>query len=172
AVSNLIGLLIQSHDATKGLLSLSVKHLLGREDAAALASRDMHFFLSFVTEVLRYDSPVHNTRRLLTEDVTIGGQVMPKGSTVLVVVAAGNRDPEVFARPEEFDRQRVNNMSMLSFGHGIHGCIAGAYCTELAAETMCYLFHTYKNLRLEESSPEYEPLVNVRMVKSMHLVLS
>ena len=188
AVSNLIGLLIQSHAATKGLLSLALLHLLergagaagqrgeagmnDRREADSLASQDIGFFLSFVTEVLRYDSPVHNTRRVLTEDMTIGGVVVPKGSTVLVVVAAGNRDPEVFVRPEEFDRHRANNMSMLSFGHGIHGCIAGAYCTELAAQSMCYLFHTYKAVSLVEPEPEYEPLVNVRMVKAMHLQLA
>ncbi|WP_188931850.1 cytochrome P450 [Puia dinghuensis] len=171
AVSNLIGLLIQSHDATKGLLSLALLHLLCREKADLLASQDIGFFLSFVTEVLRYDSPVHNTRRVLTEDMTIGGVVVPAGSTVLVVVAAGNRDPQQFVRPEEFDRHRANNMTMLSFGHGMHGCIAGAYCTELTAQAMCYLFHTYKTVSLVEPEPEYEPLVNVRMVKAMHLQL-
>jgi cytochrome P450 len=110
AVSNLIGLLIQSHDATKGLLSISLLHLLAREDAGTLASRDMDFFLSFVTEVLRYDSPVHNTRRLLTEEVHFDGVLVPAGAIVLVVVAAGNRDPAVFERPEEFDRHRTNNL--------------------------------------------------------------
>jgi len=172
AVSNLIGLIIQSHDATKGLLSLALLHLLRREDAGSLASRDMDFFLSFVTEVLRYDSPVHNTRRVLTEDVHIDGVTVPAGATVLVVVAAGNRDPVVFERPEEFDRHRANNLSMLTFGHGTHGCIAGMYCTLLAAETMSYLFHTYRKVEVVESQPGFEPLVNVLMVKEMHVRLA
>jgi cytochrome P450 len=172
AVSNLIGLLIQGHDATKGLLSLALLHLLRREAVTALAARDMEFFLSFVTEVLRYDSPVHNTRRVLTEEVRFGEVVVPAGATVLVVVAAANRDPEVFARPEEFDRGRVNNRAMLSFGQGIHACIAGAYCAELAAQAMSYVFHTYRSVRLVEPEPEYEPLVNVRMVKEMQLRLT
>ena len=172
AVSNLIGLLIQSHDATKGLLSLALLHLLRREPSGSLASRDMDFFLSFVTEVLRYDSAVHNTRRILTEDVHFDGVTVPKGSTVLIVVASGNRDPLVFHRPEEFDRHRANNRSMLSFGHGIHGCIAGAYCTELAAQAMNYLFHTYRRVELVETPVEYEPLANVLMVKEMHVRLT
>jgi len=172
AVSNLIGLLIQSHDATKGLLSLALLHLLRREEPGSLASRDMEFFLSFATEVLRYDSPVHNTRRILTEDMHFDGMIVPAGATVLVVVAAGNRDPTMFKRPEEFDRHRENNLSMLTFGHGIHGCIAGMYCTLLAAETMNYLFHTYREVEIVESQPEYEPLANVLMVKEMHLRLT
>jgi cytochrome P450 len=171
-VSNLIGLLIQSHDATKGLLSLALLHLLRREEPGSLASRDMEFFLSFATEVLRYDSPVHNTRRILTEDMHFDGMIVPAGATVLVVVAAGNRDPTMFKRPEEFDRHRENNLSMLTFGHGIHGCIAGMYCTLLAAETMNYLFHTYREVEIVESQPEYEPLANVLMVKEMHLRLT
>ncbi|HEY4108832.1 cytochrome P450 [Puia sp.] len=171
AVSNLIGLLIQGYDATKGLLSLALLHLLAREDIAKLGSWDMDHFLSFVTEVLRYDSPVHNTRRVLTEEVHFDGVTVPSGATVLVVVAAANRDPAVFERPEEFDRHRVNNRMMLTFGHGIHGCIAGAYCAQLAAETMNYLFHTYRKVELVEAAPEYEPLANVLMVKAMHLRL-
>jgi cytochrome P450 len=171
AVSNLIGLLIQSHDATKGLLSLALLHLLAREDVATIGSREMEFFLSFVTEVLRFDSPVHNTRRLLTTDLVFDGVTVPSGATLLVVVAAGNRDPSVFERAEEFDRNRANNLSMLTFGHGVHGCIAGMYCTLLAAETMHYLFHTYRKVAVVESSPEYEPLVNVRMVAAMHVRL-
>jgi len=147
-------------------------HLLAREDIAALGSGDMDFFLSFVTEVLRYDSPVHNTRRVVTEDVHFNGVTVPSGSMVLVVVAAGNRDPAMFKQPEEFDRHRVNNLSMLTFGHGMHGCIAGMYCTLLAAETMNYLFHTYRKVEIVESAPEYEPLVNVRMVKEMHVRLA
>jgi len=172
AVSNLIGLIIQSHDATKGLLSLALLHLLRREDPGSLPLRDMDFFLSFVTEVLRYDSPVHNTRRVLSGDMHFDGVTVPTGATVLVVVAAGNRDPTVFERPEEFDRHRSNNLSMLTFGHGTHGCIAGMYCTLLAAETMNYLFHTYRKVEIVESQPEYEPLVNVLMVKEMHVRLT
>lgn len=171
AVSNLIGLVIQSHDATKGLLSLALLHLLRREDPRSLASRDMDFFLSFVTEVLRYDSPVHNTRRVLTGDVHFDGVTVPAGATMLVVVAAGNRDPTVFERPEEFDRHRANNLSMLTFGHGIHGCIAGMYCTLLAAETMNYLFHTYREVEVLESHPEFERLANVLMLKELHVRL-
>lgn len=172
AVSNLIGLLIQGHDATKGLLSLAMLHLLAREDVTAPGSRDMDFFLSFVTEVLRYDSPVHNTRRIVTGDVHFDGVTVPSGATVLVVVAAGNRDPAVFERPDEFDRHRANNLSMLTFGHGMHGCIAGMYCTQLAAEAMNYLFHTYRKVEVVESPPKYEPLVNLRMVKEMHVRLA
>jgi hypothetical protein len=36
---------------------------------------------------------------------------------------------------------------------------------------MNYLFHTYRKIKVVESSPEYEPLVNVRMVKEMHVCL-
>jgi len=172
AVGNLIGLLIQSHDATKGLLSQALLHLLHREHPGSLASRDMDFFLSFVTEVLRYDSAVHNTRRIVTEDLHFDGGTVPKGSTVLIVVASANRDPSVFDRPEEFDRHRANNRSMLSFGHGIHGCIAGAYCIQLAAEAMCHLFHTYRAVELVQPTVEYEPLINVLMIKEMHLRLA
>ncbi len=168
-VSNLIGLLIQSYDATRGLLSNALVHLLKRETPALLASAAIGYFLSFVTEVMRYDGPVHNTRRVADEDLLLGGQTIAKGQTILIVLAAANRDERKFAKPETFEVHRGNNREMLGFGTGIHNCLAAAYCTELAAAVLCHLFHTYKYIRLEDSPLQYEPLVNVRLVKTMHL---
>jgi cytochrome P450 len=171
AVSNLIGLLIQSHDATKGLLSLALMHLVGHGGVESLPSQNLEFYLSFVTEVLRYDSPVHNTRRILAEQIILRDVTVPAGASVLIVVAAGNRDPAIFEQPEEFDRHRRNNLSLLSFGHGIHACIAGMFCTQLTAQAMMYLFNRYNSVRILHPLPEYEPLVNVRMVRELHLQL-
>ena len=58
---------------------------------------------------------------------------------------------------------------MLGFGAGIHNCLAAAYCTELTAAVLCHLFHIYKYVRLEDTLLQYEPLVNVRLIRALHL---
>lgn len=73
-------------------------------------------------EVLRWSTPGPHLLRIATEDLTIGGQPIAKGSPVVAWVAAGNRDPRVFDRPDEFRLGRRPNRH-LSFGHGLHYCI-------------------------------------------------
>lgn len=76
-----------------------------------------------VEELLRYDppSPVAIRRFPLTE-ITIGGVSIPAGATVLLGVAAANRDPRRFTDPELLDVHRPDG-GQLTLGHGIHYCV-------------------------------------------------
>jgi len=73
-------------------------------------------------EVLRYRSPVQMMYRRAVADVTLGGQTMRAGQTVLAQIGAANRDETVFPDPERFDPRRTPNRH-LAFGHGIHFCL-------------------------------------------------
>ncbi|MGW5852021.1 cytochrome P450 family protein [Streptomyces sp. NPDC055254] len=59
-----------------------------------------------VTEVLRYDSPVQLHPVVVRADVELAGQRVSAGERVVVLVAAANRDPEVFPDPFRFDTGR------------------------------------------------------------------
>ncbi|MEO3764674.1 cytochrome P450 [Streptomyces sp. B8F3] len=76
----------------------------------------------WVEETLRYDSPVQYILRTLTEDRTLRGVPMPKGARVLLLIAAANRDPEVFPDAESFHLGRETHR-VISFGGGPHFCI-------------------------------------------------
>ncbi|MEV4641692.1 cytochrome P450 [Actinoplanes sp. NPDC049548] len=76
-----------------------------------------------IEELLRYEPPAPVLlRRFPTEDVEIAGVTVPRGETVLMVVGAANRDPDAFAEPDEVRPGRSG--SHLTFGHGIHYCLA------------------------------------------------
>ena len=87
---------------------------------------------SAVEELVRYVSPVQLTGRTMLDDLEVGGQVLPKGEFVLVLVASANRDPAVFADPERLDLGRPDNRH-LGFGFGIHHCL-GAPLARLEAQ--------------------------------------
>ena len=53
----------------------------------------------FVEEVLRLESPFRQMMRSAPHDTTLGGVDIASGSTVLLLFAAGNRDPAQFDRP-------------------------------------------------------------------------
>jgi cytochrome P450 len=80
---------------------------------------------ALVTELLRLHGPVQSTVRTATTDHTIAGTRIAAGDTVLVVVAAANRDPAVFDQPDQFRLDR-HGSAPLSFGYGAHYCLGAA----------------------------------------------
>ncbi len=50
------------------------------------------------------------------------GCASPPGDYAILLLASGNRDPEVFEDPEQFDITRTPN-NHLGLGFGIHHCL-------------------------------------------------
>jgi cytochrome P450 len=78
-----------------------------------------------VEETLRYWAPSQYQGRVLTYDVTRHGVTMPKGSRVLLLTAAANRDEREYRDPDVFDIERDAHVAM-GFGHGLHFCLGAA----------------------------------------------
>jgi len=124
-LANLILLLVAGFETTTNLLGNGLLALLERPELAAALRADPSLAPAYVEEMLRYDSPVQVTSRWNREAVTMGGHDVPVGSEVLLLLGAGNRDPERFAAPAEFDPGRTGNQP-LSFGAGAHYCLGAA----------------------------------------------
>ncbi|HEV2611487.1 MAG TPA: cytochrome P450 [Noviherbaspirillum sp.] len=167
---NLIGLLIQSYDAGRGMLSNALRQQIRFHPGGF--GDDVAAYRRLVTETLRFDPPIHNTRRVLAADAEIGGVRMGQGDAVLLVLAAANRDPERFADPERFDPDRANNGDHLSFGAGMHMCAAHHLSVRLAADTLAALYARYPDVTLLQDEFAYEPLVNARLPTRMMLRLA
>ncbi|WP_278314974.1 cytochrome P450 [Lolliginicoccus levis] len=76
-----------------------------------------------VEELLRYEGALSSALfRLATEDLVVRGRTIRRGEPVVVSLAAANRDPEVFDRPDELDLRR-SGAAHLGLGHGIHNCM-------------------------------------------------
>ena len=162
-VSNLVGLLVQSYDAGRGVLSNALLQAIKREHGMP-SDWERH-----VVETLRFDPPIQNTRRVLTEDVELEGVSLPKGAAVLVVLASANRDEQVFGDAACFDAARANNGDHLTFGAGTHSCVAHRFVTRLTADALSALFGNGRRLKLLEQDIHYEPMVNARLPKQLRL---
>ncbi|HEY8608540.1 MAG TPA: cytochrome P450 [Noviherbaspirillum sp.] len=168
ATANLAGMLIQGLDAGHGLLCNALLQALALPQPQRPRSPEAWRLLA--VETLRFDPPIHNTRRRLVRDLDIGAASMREGETVLVVLAAANRDPGVFAHPERFDVHRPNNTAHLGFGAGAHACIAREFATVLAAGTLQLLFERGP-VRLLTAKVAHAPLVNARLPLQLRLRL-
>jgi cytochrome P450 len=114
-----------------------------------------------IEEGLRFCGTVIGWRRTAKEDVTLSGVVVPKDAPLLVSLAAANRDPEVFANPEQFDVRRKNSRRHLTLGAGIHFCL-GAPLTRLEMKiSLEALSKRYPRMQLAPNEPvaHYETFI-------------
>jgi len=69
------------------------------------------------------------------------------GDTIIPLLLAANRDPEVFAEPDTFDIGRDPNPH-IAFGQGIHFCIGAPLARIEGAIAIMKLIERFPNLRL------------------------
>jgi cytochrome P450 len=129
---------VAGNETTKSLIGNGLLALLQHPGEDTRLRRRPELLKSAVSEALRYDSPLQLTKRRATREMTIGGQQIRPGDQILLCLAAANRDPAVFARPDDFDVTR-DAKGHLAFGHGMHGCLGGMLAelqTEVAFEQL------------------------------------
>jgi cytochrome P450 len=121
---------------------------------------------SAVEELLRYDSPVQRTGRLLYEDVTLGGKTVPKGSIAVALIGAANRDPAHFPDPDRLDITRSDNRH-LAFGWGIHFCL-GAPLARLEGQiAIGTLLRRFPRLALAADRVEWRETSTLRGLRAL-----
>jgi cytochrome P450 len=131
-VANGIGFLSQGYEATAGLIGNTLLALAAHPDLYVWVQADPGRVREVVWEVLRYDSPVQNTRRFLARDAEVAGQEMQAGEAILVVLAAANRDPAANPDPHRFAVARPDRRTF-SGGAGVHACPGQELAMTIAA---------------------------------------
>jgi cytochrome P450 len=144
-------LLIAGHETTVNLISNGVRALLTHPAQLADLRADFGLLDGAVEEMLRYDGPVENaTTRFASEPVPVGDRVIPAGATVLVGLAAGDRDPSRYPAPDSFDIHR-DTRGHLAFGHGIHFCLGAPLARMEARIAVRTLLERCPDLALDPS---------------------
>nr|WP_246480970.1 cytochrome P450 [Amycolatopsis umgeniensis] len=116
-------LLIAGFETTVNLIGNGVRALLDHPGQWDLLCSDPGFATAAVEEVLRYDPPVQASLRIAHTEVELAGRTIRPGGFVAVLLAAANRDPEVYERPGDFDITRSGGPDHLAFSSGIHYCL-------------------------------------------------
>jgi cytochrome P450 len=125
-VATAILISVAGHETTANMLGAGISTLLTpAEDGSRVLDRIDPADPALVTELLRLHGPVQSTVRTATTDHTIAGTRIAAEDTLLVVVAAANRDPAVFDQPDQFRLDR-HGAAPLSFGYGAHYCLGAA----------------------------------------------
>ena len=87
-----------------------------------------------IDEITRLATPTHYVARFAAEDVEVGGVPIASGTPIMVFLAAANRDPAVYERPNRYNPTR-SGPPALSFALGPHFCL-GASLARMEVEVM------------------------------------
>ncbi|MEX5510045.1 cytochrome P450 [Pseudomonas paralactis] len=139
-IANLIGLLSQTCEATAGLIGNTLIAFQRNPDLFEGKQATPTLVAEWVAEVARYDSPVQNTRRFVAKRCTIGDSVLEAGDTILLLLAAANRDPCANPDPDSFLLKRAQRRT-LSFGSGRHQCPGQPLALAVASEVISAFLH-------------------------------
>jgi cytochrome P450 len=117
----------------------------------------------FVEEALRLESPFRQMLRSVPRDTTLGGVDIPADSTVLLLFAAGNRDPAQFDNPDSVDLTRGSPKRHLAFGHGIHFCVGAALARIEARAVLNAILEQTRDFSLDpDRAPQWVDSLLVR----------
>ncbi len=120
-IANTIVTLIGGHETTTNLIASGFLTLLRDPECFQQLRSHPEIIALAIEELLRFESPVQHTARIAPADMQLGGKTIQKGSRVVAVLAAANRDPNRFPDPDRLDLVRPDNRH-LAFGWAAHFC--------------------------------------------------
>ncbi|SES04953.1 Cytochrome P450 [Streptomyces sp. yr375] len=157
-LANAIGFLSQTYDATAGLIGNTLV-ALARGHAVPPTADGLELL---VREVVRYDAPIQNTRRFAARPFRHRGAEVEPGQSVLVLLAAANRDPAANADPHTLRPGRPDP-TVFTFGADAHHCPGRDLAVAIATATIDTLLTSGAHPSTLPTTPAYRPLANARI---------
>jgi cytochrome P450 len=162
-------LYIAGHETTVNLIGNGTLALLRHRSELERLRRDPQLDGRVADELLRYDSPVQNTRRITLREIEVDGRTIEAGAFVVLGLAASNRDPEKWGETAEtVDLDREGAGQHVSFGGGHHFCL-GSHLARLEGEVaITRLVRRFPGLDLA-GEPQWNGRINLRGLSRLPL---
>jgi cytochrome P450 len=117
-------LLVAGNITTTNLIANSILALARDPDAWQRLRGDPSLVANAMEELMPYDAPVQlGVPRTALRETDVCGVTIPRGTIVVPLIAAGNRDSSHFQDATRFDIERPDAGTHLGFGSGIHYCL-------------------------------------------------
>jgi pimeloyl-[acyl-carrier protein] synthase len=165
-LSTCVLLYVAGHETTVNLIGNGLYALLRHPAELGRLRVQPDLLPAAVEELLRYDAPVQRTVRIAHEDVELGGRHIDKGSLIVPVMGAANRDPAQFPDPDRLDIGRRENRHV-AFGYGIHFCL-GAPLARLEGQIVfAHLLRRFPQLTLLTERPPWRRSFTLRGLSAL-----
>jgi cytochrome P450 len=150
---------IAAEESTGAAISHAALTVLERPPLRAMLTGAPARVAEAVPELLRLASPVQYVARQAGVDLTIAGQAIGAGDTVMLMLGAANRDPAVFPDPDEVILGR-SGPEALVFAAGPYRCV-GAQLATLEVEIAISKLLQFPGLRLSGKPPVWTERLNI-----------
>lgn len=160
-VAAVVVVLVAGHETVTNAIANAVLALLRHPEAEQALRADRGLLPTAAEELVRYDGPANVDYRIALEDVDVDGHTIEAGDLVLLSLAAANRDPAAFERPDELVLDRTPNPH-LGYGAGIHRCL-GIWLARLEVQVaLDRLLDRWPAMRVDEDHVVWRDVVNLR----------
>jgi cytochrome P450 len=129
-------------------MGITLLALLRHQEALAAAREDHSFLRNVIEESVRWTPTDPVFARFVAEDCELGGVDIPAGAIVHACLAAANRDPSRWERPDQFDPFRPYKPH-IGFGHGPHTCLGMHLARTEMTHGIGALLDRFPRLRLD-----------------------
>lgn len=165
-----IALLFAGHETTRNLIGNGMYTLLQHPEETTELREKPEIIRTAVEEILRYESPVQFTARVLKEEIEVCGQRIPAKWSILCMLGAANRDPKQFKEPNRLNLKRLNNQH-LAFSAGPHFCIGSQLARLEGQIAILKLAQRFPEMKLTGPKPEWAATFGFRGLKSLPVIL-
>jgi pimeloyl-[acyl-carrier protein] synthase len=173
SVAEILGICVflfsAGHDTTTSLISSSTLALLRHPEAIARLREDPTLMPTAVDEFLRYETPIPLISRVASEDFDLAGHRIRRGDSMVLCVAAANRDPAVFENPQEPRIDRTPNKE-LAFGWGAHFCLGAPLARMEASFALTAVLEKLAASKMEDPVPQWHPRHGLRALRDLWIV--
>lgn len=147
-------LLFAGHETTVNLIGSGTVALLENPQQLDAWRKTPSLDDPAIEELVRYCNPVQRPApRFPRADIELSGVVVPKGETIVPLLASANRDEAAFPNADKLDLARSPNRH-LGFGFGLHYCLGAPLARLEAKIALRALIDRFPDLRLAVPSPE------------------
>jgi cytochrome P450 len=166
-------------DTSAKLLGNAMRYLAMDPELQRSVREDRKLIPALLEEVLRLEGSIKATFRLVRRNTRIGAVEIPAGKTVIVALAAANRDPARWDNPGEFRLNRERVREHLAFGRGAHTCIGNPLARAEIRVILNHFLDQTSDLTLSQKHHgppgnrafNYEPTYIIRGLDKLHVEL-
>jgi cytochrome P450 len=168
----LLLLYVAGHETTVNLIGNGTMALLANRDQFELLRETPALDAPAVDELLRYDSPVQLSRRIVMTELEVGGELVQPGEIVLTLLGSANRDERHWGQTaDRLDLTREGASGHLSFGSGIHHCLGSALARLEASEAVPALVRRFPDMGLAADEPAWNGRIVLRGLDTLPVTL-
>lgn len=170
AMAVLLTLFAAGGESTSSLIGNSVLMLAKDQDLQRRLRQEPALIPKLIEESLRLESPFRHHMRIAKRDADLCGTTIPRGSTMLMMWGAANRDAAMFDEPDRIDLDRPRRH--VGFGSGIHVCLGNTLARLEARVIIEGLLSATSEFYVDDrDDARWVPSLAVRRLERLPLVL-